>query len=73
MGGKRNNNNDFEPIRTPENPAARRIHKQHLRLQKLLFCSRYPMYLPAAMINSKGTMSHIPMVQPTEHPRISPP
>ena len=60
---ERKESNDFVPIRTPENPAAPKTPP----LENALFNSRNPMhmYLPAATINTKGAMSHMPIVQPT--------
>ena len=48
-------------------------HPKHPRLKKHFFSSRNPMYLLAATINAKGDTSGMPSMQPTEHPRTSPP
>ena len=48
-------------------------HPKHPRLKKHLFSSRNPMYLLAATINIKGDTSDMPSMQPTQHPRTSPP
>ena len=46
-------------------------HPKHPRLKKHFFSSRNPMYLLAAAINTKGDISGMPSMQPTEHPRTS--
>ena len=48
-------------------------HPEHPRLKNHLFMSRNPMYLVAAAINTNGDTSDMPSMQPTEHPRTSPP
>ena len=48
-------------------------HTKHPRLKKHFFSSRNPMYLIAAAINTEGDISGMPSMQPTEHPRTSPP
>ena len=48
-------------------------HKQHPRLKKHFFISKNPMFLPAAVINTKGGMSDMPIVQATDQPRTPPP
>ena len=63
------NENDFVPIRTPENFAT----PKHSRLKKHFFSSRNPMHLVAAAINTNGDTSDMPSMQPTGHPRTSPP
>ena len=45
---------------------------QHPRL-KNVFYLRNPTYLSAATINTKGVISHMPMMQPTEELSTSPP
>ena len=48
-------------------------HPKHTRLKRHFFSSgNLSMDLPAAM-NTKGDMSDMPSVQPTEQPRTSPP
>ena len=48
-------------------------HLKHPRLKKHLFSSRNPMYLIAATINTKGGISGMPSMQPTEQICTSPP
>ena len=48
-------------------------HPKHPRLKKHFFSSRNPMYLLAATINTNGDISGMPSMQPTQHPRTSPP
>ena len=48
-------------------------HPKHPRLKKHFFSSRNPMYLVAAAIKTNGDTSDMPSMQPTEHPRTSPP
>ena len=48
-------------------------HPKKTRLKKIFFSSRNPMYLVAAAINKNGDTSAMPSMQPTEHPRTSPP
>ena len=48
------------------------LHPKHPRLKKHFFSPRNLMFLPAATINTKYT-SDMAIVQPTEHPRTSPP
>ena len=49
-------------------------HPKHPRLEKHFFSSRNPMYLVAfAAINTNGDISGTPSMQPTQHPRTSPP
>ena len=48
-------------------------HPKHPRLKKHYFSSRNPTYLLAATINTKGDVSGMPNMQPTQHPRTSPP
>ena len=62
-------NNDFVPIKIPENSAASKTHP----LENAFFCSRNHLRLPAATMNTKGAMSHMHIVRPTEQLRSSPP
>ena len=75
-------NNEFGPIRAPENndfwrpttakfplPAAPKAHP----LEKAFFSYKNPMDLRAARMNTRGAISHMPMVQPTKQPCTSPP
>ena len=48
-------------------------YPKHPRLKKHFFSSRNPMHLLGAAINAKGGVSGMPSIQPTEHPRTSPP
>ena len=48
-------------------------HPKDPRLKKHFFSSRNPMYLVAAAIKTNGYTSDMPSMQPTEHPRTSPP
>ena len=48
-------------------------HLKHPRLKKHFFRSRNPMYRVAAAINTNCNISGMPSLQPTEHPRTSPP
>ena len=48
-------------------------HPKHPRLKNIFFSSRNPMSLLAAAINTEGDTSGMPSMQPTEHPRTSPP
>ena len=48
-------------------------HPKHLSFKKHCFSYRNPMHLRAAAINTNGDISGMPSMQPTEHPRTSPP
>ena len=48
-------------------------HPKHPRLKKHFFSSRNRMYLLAGAIYANGGISGMPSMQPTEHPRTSPP
>ena len=48
-------------------------YPKHPRLAKHFFSSRKPMYLRVATVNTKGDVSGMPSMRPTEHPRTSPP
>ena len=42
-------------------------HPKHPRLKKHFFCSRNPMFLPAATINTKCDISDMPSMQPQKN------
>ena len=48
-------------------------HPKHTHIKKHLFIYGNSLYGPASWIHTKGDTSDMPSMQPTEHPRTSPP